>query len=76
MHEIQEYGRKKHAKGKDCLLIVKPDCGSQGKGIFIVKSVQELKCRVDQTLKKQKQAFKQYLKAEECYNTVQRYGAG
>lgn len=58
-HQIQEYYKKKQDKRAEdgiqtddpvCLFIVKPEAGCQGKGIFIAKSIDELRRRIDQNL--------------------------
>lgn len=56
------------------MFIVKPEAGCQGKGIFIAKSIEELQRRVDISLKRQVTAYNEYLKAEENFDTAQRYG--
>ena len=56
------------------MFIVKPEAGCQGKGIFIARTLNELKDRVDNNLKRQMKEFELYLKAEENYDTAQRYG--
>jgi hypothetical protein len=53
--------------------IVKPDAGCQGKGIFIAKSLQELKYKVDLNLQRQQKEFDEFIRAEECADTQQRY---
>jgi hypothetical protein len=56
------------------MFIVKPEAGCQGKGIFIARTLNELKERVDSNLKRQMKEFEQYIKAEENYETAQKYG--
>lgn len=62
------------AQDSPALYIVKPEAGCQGRGIFIVKNVEELQRRVDSTFKKQATAMQEYLKQEEKEETAQRYG--
>lgn len=62
------------AQDSPCLYIVKPEAGCQGRGIFIVKGVEELQKRVDQTFKKQATAMQEQLRIEENQETAQRYG--
>jgi biotin carboxylase len=56
------------------MYIVKPEAGCQGKGIFIARKIEELQAKIDKNFKQQNQAFDQYLKAEESYDTAVRYG--
>lgn len=56
------------------MFIVKPEAGCQGKGIFIARTLAELKERVDKNFVRQQREFEQYLKAEENYDTAIRYG--
>lgn len=56
------------------MFIVKPEAGCQGKGIFIVRNIEELQRRADKNLTKQQTALQEYLKQEECFDTAQRYG--
>lgn len=64
---------KESAEAPAVCFIVKPDAGCQGKGIFIARSVQELRCKVDLSLQRQLKEFDQYLKQEECFETQQKY---
>ena len=56
------------------MFIVKPEAGCQGKGIFIARTLNELKERVEKNFQRQQREFEQYLKAEENYDTAQKYG--
>lgn len=56
------------------MYIVKPEAGCQGKGIFIARTIDELRSKIDKKFQKQLTAFDQYIKAEENYETAQRYG--
>lgn len=56
------------------MFIVKPEAGCQGKGIFIARTLNELKEKVDWNLLKQQKEYDQYLKAEENYDTAMKYG--
>ena len=57
-----------------CMFIVKPEAGCQGKGIFIVRTIEELQRRADRTLVKQQTELNEHLKLQECQDTAQRYG--
>ena len=48
------------------MYIAKPEAGCQGRGIFIARSLDELKQRLDGNLKRQQTVLNEQLKQEEA----------
>jgi 5-formaminoimidazole-4-carboxamide-1-beta-D-ribofuranosyl 5'-monophosphate synthetase len=55
------------------MYIAKPEAGCQGRGIFIARSLDELKQRLDGNLKRQQTVLNEQLKQEEASDYLYRH---
>lgn len=68
-----EMSEEQDKKEPVVLFICKPEASCQGKGIFIVKRLDDMRLQLNSQLQAQLKQYQEYLQAQEYYDTALMY---